>query len=265
MKVYNLTLALILLALTNRAYGSESEILDRYYQSLMSEGSYYVDGTVNIEYNKNDIGIEEVLAEDVNSQAAQSFDFVMHKEWKSSAVSIMLKFTDNTNSKDFIYYNNKKPNALSHISYDSTGEALVNNNVTNHYPVNYFLIDYLEWAYGNYNYRTIKENNEDAFIQGSLKKTITGLDLFNTISIRYSKKYELPTKIYFLSDRKRVDAILEVQEITKIGNKYYPKSYTIKEKEKNYTVILNDIVYGVMIDDTQKFSPKDYQVAMDLR
>ncbi|MCL2567100.1 MAG: outer membrane lipoprotein-sorting protein [Alphaproteobacteria bacterium] len=227
--------------------------LNAYYQSLIDAYAFYYEADIKTEDDygkkivddsltldsmldkqpKEESSINKLSALDIKEEEDDSAHIALYKEIKNNSYSAITK---NTASNVLNLFKTSKSNS-------SYSPFMVND-------FDFNILDYLTIYHDSYNFEIIKTTSHDYFYRGVLKPEIasSGSDLFPEMQIKFSKDYNIPTKIILYDKKNKIAINIEVENIIKIRNNYMPSKFIVYNNGKKTTISLYNIQTGIPID-----------------
>ena len=269
----------------------KDDILNNYYQNLLSIGSFYyeLDVTTSEEYVKkildDDLTLDNLgdvdpteekrgLSSDVKNQKLEGIGYyfsdlkdskfqeakiIAYRELKeSSYISVIkllkLNVNSNVDNKEKKFSLSKEMMATSYKASKDT--CLYTPFIVNNFDINY--LDYFMIYYNCYDFNIIKNTSDNYFYKGTLKDKTH--NLFNEIQVRFSKKYNILTKIVLKDTKKKTSVSIEVEKVEKIGEVYTGSKFSIYDNGKKIILSAQNISLEIPIDieNNYKISFNEY-------
>lgn len=260
-------LSIYLLLVFNLFAKDEASKLDLYYQSLLSLGSFYYESGLTIEYynvksllsddnsyssTKNDFQKEsksfflnkaiEIEDKDIETISSNLYFSVYEELDEHSSIFIVKSLVDEDKTEEIYYLENRNSCRFSNLHSD--------NLITFNY------INYLEVYYNCYKFNLVKVTSDYYFFKGKIKDSSS--DLFNEITIKLSKEYNIPTRVLLKDYKNKNSVSIETEEVDKIGQSYISTKLVVYTNKRKINIYLKNISLGVAIT-----TENDYKITLD--
>jgi hypothetical protein len=261
-------------------------VLKSYYQSLVDTYSFYYEIDIKTEdyYGKkiidNSFTLDKVIdSENIEESTSPSInelntDDLSQHEDSTYTNGIALYKEIREDSYVAIIKSSKSQSNAEEAKDKSSFSAETFLSIFKHssdsfsyYPLSvdnydFNLLDYLTIYHKAYDFEVIKNVATDYFYRGTLKPEIAEqtTNLFFSMQVKFSKKYNIPTKIILYDKENKVAISIEVDSVEKIKDYYVASKFIVYNDGKKITISLHNIQTGVPIDieNNYKITLNDY-------
>jgi hypothetical protein len=231
------------------------DVLNSYYQSLIDNHTFYYEIDIN---TKDDYGKKVVDDSFTLDSMAEESEDINKLNTKDNLEGSTLKDSQSTS---VALYKEIKENfyevATKVLSDSSTELSLFKTAgriqfytplIVNGLDVN--LLDYISIYHEAYNFEVIKTTESDYFYRGILKPELLqqNSNLFKEVQIKFSKEYNIPTKITLYDKKNKIEISIEVADTLKNRNNYIPSKFIVYNNGEKTTISLHNIQVGIPID-----------------